>query len=126
MIRGIGFIKVKYRVVDNEYFCRDYEGAEAAEEAAERLIEDKLAEGVDLESVALADLEDFYRQAKKRFDDEAGFADKSRDYVVKLQSGDAHCQKLWQLFIDTSVKHSNEVYQKLNVTLTDADINTIS
>lgn len=85
-------------------------------------LEDKLAEGVDLESVALADLEDFYRAAKKRFDDEAGFADKSRDYVVKLQSGDAHCQKLWQLFIDTSVKHSNEVYQKLNVTLTDADI----
>jgi len=85
-------------------------------------LEDKLAEGVDLESVALADLEEFYRQAKKRFDDEAGFADKSRDYVVKLQSGDVHCQKLWQLFIDTSVKHSNEVYQKLNVTLTDADI----
>lgn len=85
-------------------------------------LEDKLAAGIDLESVALADLEDFYREAKKRFDDEAGFADKSRDYVVKLQSGDTHCRKLWQLFIDTSVKHSNEVYQKLNVTLTDADI----
>lgn len=85
-------------------------------------LEDKLAAGIDLEQVALADLEDFYREAKKRFDDEAGFADKSRDYVVKLQSGDSHCHKLWQLFIDTSVKHSNEVYQKLNVTLTDADI----
>lgn len=85
-------------------------------------LEDKLAAGIDLESVALADLEDFYREAKKRFDDEAGFADKSRDYVVKLQSGDAHCQKLWQLFIDTSVKHSEEVYQKLNVTLSHADI----
>ena len=80
-------------------------------------LEDKLAAGVDLETVALADLEDFYREAKKRFDDEEGFADKSRDYVVKLQSGDAHCQKLWQLFIDTSVKHSEEVYRKLNVTL---------
>lgn len=80
-------------------------------------LEDKLAQGIDLESVALADLEDFYREAKKRFDDEAGFADKSRDYVVKLQSGDAHCQKLWQLFIDTSVKHSEDVYRKLNVTL---------
>ena len=85
-------------------------------------LEDKLAAGIDLESVALADLEDFYREAKKRFDDEAGFADKSRDYVVKLQSGDAHCQKLWQLFIDTSVKHSEEVYEKLNVTLNHADI----
>lgn len=85
-------------------------------------LEDKLAAGIDLEAVALADLEDFYREAKKRFDDEAGFADKSRDYVVKLQSGDAHCQKLWQLFIDTSVKHSEEVYEKLNVTLSHADI----
>ncbi|WP_337843267.1 arginine--tRNA ligase [Rheinheimera sp.] len=80
-------------------------------------LEDKLAAGVDLEQVALADLEEFYREAKKRFDDEAGFADKSRDYVVKLQSGDAHCKKLWQLFIDTSVKHSEEVYRTLNVTL---------
>lgn len=80
-------------------------------------LEDKLAAGVDLETVALADLEDFYREAKKRFDDEAGFADKSRDYVVKLQSGDLHCQKLWQLFIDTSIKHSDEVYRTLNVTL---------
>ncbi len=85
-------------------------------------LEDKLASGVDLASVALADLEDFYRQAKKRFDDEAGFADKSRDYVVKLQRGDLHCQKLWQLFIDTSIQHSAEVYQALNVTLTHADI----
>ena len=85
-------------------------------------LEDKLAAGVDLEQVALADLEEFYREAKKRFDDEAGFADKSRDYVVKLQSGDAHCKELWQLFIDTSVKHSEEIYQQLNVTLSHADI----
>jgi arginyl-tRNA synthetase len=85
-------------------------------------LEDKLSEGVDLEYVALADLEDFYREAKKRFDNETGFADKSRQYVVKLQSGDRHCQKLWQLFIDTSIKHSDEVYQKLNVTLKHTDI----
>lgn len=85
-------------------------------------LEDKLAQGIELETVALADLENFYREAKKRFDDEDGFADKSRDYVVKLQSGDAHCHKLWQLFIDTSIKHSDDVYRKLNVTLGHADI----
>ncbi|MFC3031930.1 arginine--tRNA ligase [Pseudoalteromonas fenneropenaei] len=85
-------------------------------------LEDLLNQGIDLEKVALADLETFYRDAKKRFDDEEGFADKARDYVVKLQSGDAHCAKLWQLFIDTSVKHSEEVYQKLNVTLKREDI----
>ncbi|QPB84396.1 arginine--tRNA ligase [Pseudoalteromonas rubra] len=85
-------------------------------------LEDMLAQGIDLENVALADLETFYRDAKKRFDDEEGFSDKARDYVVKLQGGDVHCQKLWQLFIDTSVKHSEEVYKKLNVTLTRDDI----
>lgn len=85
-------------------------------------LEDLLNQGVDLESVALADLETFYRDAKKRFDDEEGFADKARDYVVKLQGGDAHCEKLWKLFIDTSVKHSEEVYEKLNVTLKPEDI----
>jgi arginyl-tRNA synthetase len=85
-------------------------------------LEDLLEQGVDLEKVALADLESFYRDAKKRFDDEEGFADKARDYVVKLQGGDAHCQKLWQMFIDTSVKHSEEVYARLNVTLGRDDI----
>ena len=85
-------------------------------------LEDQISQGVDLESVALADLETFYRDAKKRFDDEEGFADKARDYVVKLQGGDAHCEKLWKLFIATSVKHSEEVYKRLNVTLTQDDI----
>ena len=85
-------------------------------------LEDLLNQGIDLEAVALADLESFYRDSKKRFDDEEGFADKARDYVVKLQSGDAHCDKLWRLFINTSVKHSAEVYQKLNVTLSQDDI----
>lgn len=85
-------------------------------------LEDQLAEGVDLEGVALADLEDFYRAAKKHFDDDEAFADKSRDYVVRLQSGDAHVLKLWELFINASVKHSEEVYEKLNVSLTRADL----
>ncbi|MCQ8878106.1 arginine--tRNA ligase [Pseudoalteromonas shioyasakiensis] len=85
-------------------------------------LEDQINQGVDLDTVALADLETFYRDAKKRFDDEDGFADKARDYVVKLQGGDAHCEKLWKLFIATSVNHSEEVYKRLNVTLTADDI----
>ncbi|WP_105169060.1 arginine--tRNA ligase [Pseudoalteromonas sp. T1lg23B] len=81
-------------------------------------LEQLIAQGVDLEKVALADLESFYRDAKKRFDDEEGFADLARSYVVKLQTGDEYCKSLWQKFIDTSIKHSEEVYDRLNVTLT--------
>lgn len=71
---------------------------------------------------ALADLEDFYREAKVRFDEEQGFADRAREYVVKLQGGDPACLTLWQQFIDVSIAHSEEVYERLNVTLTRKDI----
>ena len=38
--------------------------------------------------------------------------------MVKLQSGDANCLKLWKQFIDVSVAHNSEIYQQLNVGLT--------
>ncbi|MBQ0799884.1 MAG: arginine--tRNA ligase [Porticoccaceae bacterium] len=72
--------------------------------------------------IALADLEMFYQQAKAHFDADPDFATKARDYVVKLQSGDAHCRTLWQQFIDTSVAHSESIYQQLNVSLSHTDI----
>ncbi|WP_111979950.1 arginine--tRNA ligase [Algibacillus agarilyticus] len=78
--------------------------------------------GGNIDGTALADLEGFYRDAKKRFDDEADFAERARDYVVKLQGGDARCTELWQQFIEISVQHSEDVYNKLNVTLTRDDI----
>jgi len=84
-------------------------------------LSDKLASN-EVAETALADLENFYREAKVRFDDEEGFADRARDYVVKLQSGDAECGTLWQQFIDISIAHSEEIYEKLNVTLSRSDI----
>ncbi len=36
---------------------------------------------------SLSDLEEFYRSAKKRFDEDEEFANRAREYVVKLQSG---------------------------------------
>ena len=84
-------------------------------------LSDKL-QANEVAETALADLENFYREAKIRFDDEEGFADRARDYVVKLQGGDADCAVLWQQFIDISIAHSEEIYHKLNVTLTRDDI----
>jgi arginyl-tRNA synthetase len=84
-------------------------------------LQDKL-QASEVATTALSDLEDFYRQAKIRFDEEEGFADRARAYVVKLQGGDAECKKLWQQFIDVSILHSEEVYKKLNVNLKHEDI----
>lgn len=73
-------------------------------------------------SVSLKDLEQFYKDAKAEFDANTDFADKAREYVVKIQSGDAHCLKLWQKFVDISLGHCEEVYDKLNVNLTRDDV----
>jgi len=73
-------------------------------------------------SGSLKDLEQFYKDAKARFDADADFADKAREYVVKIQSGDAHCLMLWKKFIDISLGHCEEVYEKLDVNLTREDV----
>ena len=73
-------------------------------------------------SGSLKDLEQFYKDAKKRFDEDEAFADKAREYVVKIQSGDEHCLNLWQKFIDISLGHCEEVYDKLCVRLTREDV----
>ncbi len=78
--------------------------------------------GVSDVAPQLADLETFYREAKKRFDAEPAFADAARDYVVKLQAGDAACHALWQQFIDISLHHCEAVYERLGVSLTRADV----
>lgn len=84
-------------------------------------LEEQLGEGERAE-LALGDLEVFYQQSKKHFDEDPSFADKARNYVVKLQSGDEHCRKLWQQFINISVAHSESIYRDLNVTLKHSDI----
>ena len=72
--------------------------------------------------LALDDLEDFYRRAKKRFDEDDAFATRAREYVVKLQGGDAEVNALWQRFLDVSLHHCEAVYLKLGVGLTRADV----
>ncbi|QOR62133.1 arginine--tRNA ligase [Sulfurovum sp. ST-21] len=73
-------------------------------------------------TTSLKDLEQFYKDAKGRFDEDENFANKAREYVVKIQSGDSHCLKLWQKFIDISLGHCEEVYEKLDVNLTRDDV----
>jgi len=73
-------------------------------------------------SVSLKDLEQFYKDAKGRFDADEDFAHKAREYVVKIQGGDNHCLELWQKFIDISLGHCEEVYEKLAVKLTRDDV----
>ena len=75
-------------------------------------------QGADGSTKELKDLEQFYKDAKVRFDQSEEFANKARDYVVKIQNGDKHCLTLWQSFINASLGHCEEIYEKLGVNLT--------
>lgn len=84
-------------------------------------LEDQLEDGEAAE-FALKDLEGFYQQSKKHFDEDEEFANRARDYVVRLQSGEKHVLTLWEQFKKVSLKHSEEIYEQLNVTLTESDV----
>jgi len=71
-------------------------------------LEQHLSQGENAE-IALHDLEKFYQQAKTHFDTDQAFANKARNYVVKLQSGDKSILSLWQRFRQTSLHHSEEI-----------------
>lgn len=70
----------------------------------------------------LSDLENFYRIAKKRFDESPEFATRAREMVVKLQAGDSKCLELWKKFNEISLGHCQQVYDRLDVKLTRADV----
>ncbi|RKS87450.1 arginyl-tRNA synthetase [Orbus hercynius] len=67
--------------------------------------------------MALADLEVFYRTAKKHYDEDPVFAEKARGYVVKLQSGDEYCRSMWRKLVDITMSQNLATYRRLNVTL---------
>ncbi len=70
----------------------------------------------------LADLEEFYKAAKQKFDEDADFADTAREYVVKLQGGDKEVAKAWEDFRDVSLHHCEAVYDLLGVDLKRGDV----
>lgn len=79
-------------------------------------------ESTYLGAVQLNDLESFYKAAKKRFDTEPDFAERARQQVVLLQSGDTHCLELWTKFIKLSLAHCQDIYDRLGVSLQTTDV----
>ncbi|AWX15930.1 arginine--tRNA ligase [Mergibacter septicus] len=73
-------------------------------------------------AMELADLESFYREAKKHYDEDPAFAEKARGYVVKLQSGDEYCRQMWRKLVDITMQQNQRNYDRLNVTLSEKDV----
>lgn len=73
-------------------------------------------------SMELSDLEAFYRESKKLYDEDAEFAARARGYVVKLQGGDEFCAEMWKKLVDVTMIQNQRNYDRLNVSLTRDDV----
>ncbi len=64
----------------------------------------------------------FYQAARAKFDTDPAFADRSRRRVVQLQAGDEQTLRLWRLLVGDSMEYLRKIYVRLNITLTDKDM----
>ncbi|MEM6258369.1 MAG: arginine--tRNA ligase [Planctomycetota bacterium] len=70
----------------------------------------------------LGDLTKLYKQSKKRFDDEAGFAERAKRRVVALQGGDEMTLSLWRRLVMQSEAYFASIYERMGVLLEPGDI----
>ena len=73
-------------------------------------------------SMELSDLETFYRESKKLYDEDEEFAKIARSYVVKLQGGDQYCAEMWKKLVDVTMIQNQHNYDRLSVSLTRDDV----
>lgn len=86
------------------------------------LIEQVTDEMLDLDTLDLPGAEALYRRANTHLNEDEAFAERARERVVKLQSGDPETRASWQRLIKISLAGFNRTYQRMNVLLTDEDV----
>ncbi|MEV0005844.1 arginine--tRNA ligase [Micromonospora sp. NPDC050980] len=73
------------------------------------------------QELSIGDLDGFYATARRKFDDDTAFRERSRRRVVALQGGDPATVRLWRLLVTQSESYFLTVYDLLDVTLSRAD-----
>ena len=88
------------------------------------LIEHLLDVGENSAEAALlmTDPNAFYQAARHKFDTDPEFTERARSRLVRLQAGDPETLAIWQDLVDISKEYLHQVYARLDVSLTDADI----
>jgi arginyl-tRNA synthetase len=64
----------------------------------------------------------FYQAARAKYDADPDFAERARRRVVLLQGGDPDTLRLWRELIELSKSYFEQIYRRLGVTLTEADL----
>ncbi|OPC78655.1 arginine--tRNA ligase [Embleya scabrispora] len=71
--------------------------------------------------LSVGDLTGFYQSARRAFDADEAFRERSRKRVVALQAGDPTTLRLWHVLVAGSKAYFTAVYTRLGVRLTEED-----
>lgn len=69
------------------------------------------------EKTDLSQLMNWYKESKKKFDEDTEFKKRSQLQVVALQGGDAVALKAWQMICEISRKAFKEIYDLMDISL---------
>jgi arginyl-tRNA synthetase len=72
-------------------------------------------------SMALGDLEAFYKEAKAKYDSDPEFALTARAAIAGLHRGEDRWKSCWHKIVEESRKHYSKIYDMLSVTLSEKD-----
>lgn len=67
----------------------------------------------------IQDLQNFYQNAKVKFDTDEEFRSKARQAVVNLQKGNQKELKAWKVICDISKQEYDSIYHRLGIKITD-------
>lgn len=81
-----------------------------------------LGETAAANELSVGDLDGFYKEARRKFEESDDFKVRARHRVVLLQGGDADTLRLWRTLVAESTRYFNRVYSMLDVLLADGDI----
>jgi arginyl-tRNA synthetase len=82
----------------------------------------EVGEGAAHADLAAGGFTAFYQAARARFDGDEAFAGRARRRVATLQAGDPESLRLWQVLVSASMEYLRMIYRRLDITLTDADM----
>ncbi|MFA5292490.1 MAG: arginine--tRNA ligase [Phycisphaerae bacterium] len=75
----------------------------------------------DYSKVEINDLEQFYKNAKQRFDNDENFVAVAHQQVRRLHQSDSITMEQWKNIVDESRKHYQPIYETLGIDLTVKD-----
>lgn len=81
-----------------------------------------LGEETASKELGMGDLNGFYKEARRKFEESEDFKTRARLRVVSLQGGDEETLSYWRTLVNESTRYFNKVYAQLGVLLTDDDL----